>query len=394
MNNLPNSLKNALFWDYIPAKSQDELNSFELDKIKSQNNMNLIQENLFKNKQDVSSLIEEYSNIISNVANSTGINKALEIKQTRASDIFLVLDMMDTWINKEADNLYYPFNKENFTTFLSQLLLQENLDKEDCFAISFVSIVRPDLFNDACQKNNALFTSVNANLTTESRQDKEKKRFSPNIEFIEDWIDWLKENQNKDKSLLLYEFDEKIKNEIIKTKGVGELAKNYWLEDYLLPALTKLSRDNQQLLINHWPKTQILTFNNPVKALSSRDFWISIREMDYLDRKFFMESTLSTIINTEEWSHQQRFEMLSPMILYVKKYPSLVKERLKLWIKWGGNLEEEVLVKTPNEEDFFANKQTAKEWLEKNTQLSINEMLPNSTFVTNNTSQTTKKFKP
>jgi hypothetical protein len=130
----------------------------------------------------------------------------------------------------------------------------------------------------------------------------------------------------------------------------------------MFPALCEMSLPDLKSLVEYWPPHNKCSFNDPARAMESRAFWQGQRRMDGDARYYLMGTLLPTLVDTSDWTSQQRLEMLEPMLLRIKEHPGLVRQRLALWTAWGGDLAETVNLPAA-EGDLTAPTTTGNAWL-------------------------------
>lgn len=281
---------------------------------------------------------------------------------------------LDAWFLAAADHLTWPPTASGFS-LAAQSLFASDASPQQRFVLGLLDALRPDLVSVAHQAfklsgvqswlSPMEASPVEPVPAAAPSQAKASQPAPPRHEAsvqVKAWLVELRAQPDQPLPLLQEEFDGKIKRAVIESKGTGLRARNYWFEDVLLPALTDLDATDLRDVLKFWPSHQNVTFNDPIKSMEQRSFWMNLRAMDYEPRNVMMTEVLPSLIDASEWTDEQRFGMVDPMVTWIKGYPDLVRQRLDLWKAWGGDLDQEVAL--PAEEGALTAPTTsARQWL-------------------------------
>ena len=296
---------------------------------------------------------------------------ALDPHMTNAAPVALstairAAKSLSHWFDNATTQLTWPPTVAGFSA-AARPLFKMDASPEDRWVLGLLDALRPDLVFVAHRdfKASGEPSWINGAPSLSAEASSAKAPSSPRTHAASAIVvEWLNDLRQRDDSLALLreDLDGKIKRSIVSTKGTQSRARNYWLEDILIPALTDLTVEDLSDLLRFWPTHQKGTFNDPAKAMESRNFWSNLRGMEAPARRFLLSNVLPAIVDTSEWTATQRIEMLEPMIERIKSYPDLVRQRLDLWKAWGGNLDEDVSL--PAEEGALSAPTTsARAWL-------------------------------
>lgn len=127
-----------------------------------------------------------------------------------------------------------------------------------------------------------------------------------------------------------------------------------WFLEQFLPALAALEESQMAALLEAWPSHQRLTIPDPVSLLDQKRFWAIVR--DAPARSLLMSKALPQLIDSQDWTFEQRYAFLDPMFRMVSKSADLFEERLHLWRGLGGVLDERAVVpnKPVDSDELFA----------------------------------------
>lgn len=274
---------------------------------------------------------------------------------------------LNTWFESATTHLTWPPTIAGFSA-AARPLFAVDATSEDRWVLGLLDALRPDLVALAHHDYKAtgnpswLEAAQAAPEPTAPAASRSGPRSHAASAIVLEWINELRARSDAPLPLLKEELDGKIKRSVVASKGTGSRARNYWLEDVLIPALTDLTTDDLRDLLHFWPQHQKSTFNDPTKAMEARNFWNNLRNMEPAARRFLLSDVLPALVDTSDWTPAQRLEMLEPMIIRIKAYPNLVRQNLDLWKAWGGDLDQQVDL--PIEEGALsAPVTTARTWL-------------------------------
>lgn len=194
------------------------------------------------------------------------------------------------------------------------------------------------------------------------------------------FVEWVKQAKSETEvpAIQRQNFDGLVKQNVFKYQGAANTNFNRWLEEFAIGALASLPTENMAEILDLWPTHQSMTFADPVKTISDNNFWQTVRRMKTSPRTYFLETILPTIVSTENWNNETKYDLLPKMLEKTEEYEFLVEERLKLWLAWGGNLDAAVSQKSDQTPSAFDMVEThsARQWIEE-------QKKPNFTAVLN-----------
>lgn len=181
----------------------------------------------------------------------------------------------------------------------------------------------------------------------------------------EKWVGWLKALEEfPSRPVKIEAMNGFIKKEVAAHKGTGPEALNYWFEDVALPALCTLPVETLKEVLDVWPPHTEVSFNDPVRTMSSPRLWRDLRLMKYAARSFVLDDLLPQLMDTSAWTDEQRLEMFKHMTNTTQRHDWLFEERVRLWLKWGGNLDAEVVLPSQSDSVFDTVKtQSVRQWV-------------------------------
>lgn len=186
------------------------------------------------------------------------------------------------------------------------------------------------------------------------------------------FLEWIKTvtEESDTVSVQRQNFDGLVKRNVFKYQGSSGGNFNRWVEEFAVGALATLSQEDMAKVMELWPTHQYMTFADPVKTLSESSFWQNTRRMTSSTRKYFMETVLPTIVSTQDWNNDIKYDLLPKMLDKTEKHEFLVEERLKLWLAWGGNLDAVVSKKSEQMPSAFemVGTHSARQWMEEQNQ--------------------------
>ncbi len=186
------------------------------------------------------------------------------------------------------------------------------------------------------------------------------------------FLEWIKTvtEESDTVSVQRQNFDGLVKRNVFKYQGSSGGNFNRWLEEFAVGALATLSQENMTKVMELWPTHQYMTLSDPVKTLSERSFWQNTRQMTTSTRKYFMETVLPTIVSTQDWNNDTKYNLLPKMLEKTEAHEFLAEERLKLWLAWGGNLDAVVSKKSEPMPSAFemVGTHSARQWIEEQGQ--------------------------
>ena len=187
---------------------------------------------------------------------------------------------------------------------------------------------------------------------------------------FEQWIEEIEQarvQQSLPLSVLKETLNSHIKKDVVAIKGIGEQSLNYWFEDVAFYALCALPVETVQKVLDYWPEHTNVTWNSPVLSMENQLFWRALRTLKGPSRSFMMEDVLPRLVDGSQWGDQERHQMLQSMVDKTQAHGWLFEERLKLWCAWGGDLDKEIQMKSPqpSSESMFAPvvTQSARQWI-------------------------------
>ena len=227
--------------------------------------------------------------------------------------------------------------------------------------------------------------------TTKTSPAKPKKdKYVPSMvtEHAQKIRKWLVEVSNEDIPLAVRkeQWNSHLKKSIIKEKGAGTDATNYWFEDIFVHGLCGLNEDELQQVKNIWSGNLNATFHHPSATMKNSSFWRSLGSMSTPSRRMLMQDVLPHLVDTSLWSFKERYYMLQGMLEQAKERSWLFEERLDFWQALGGVLTEEGPVGTEGDLLMASPAKTAQDWIEEQNIPQWNESLqkrmspPSSTF--------------
>lgn len=201
------------------------------------------------------------------------------------------------------------------------------------------------------------------------------------------FVDWVKQSKSETDvpAIQRQNFDGLVKQNVFKFQGAASTNFNRWLEEFAVGALASLSTEEMAEILDLWPTHQSMTFADPIKTISDNSFWQTIRRMKTAPRMYFLETVLPTIVSTENWNNDTKYNLLPKMLEKTEDHEFLVDERLKLWLAWNGNLDAVVSKKSDETPSAFDTVEThsARQWMEE-------QKKPNFTSVLNKLSPVRK----
>lgn len=292
----------------------------------------------------------------------------ISVKGLTLQDIKDAVEKIDDWFARRdvSNNFPYPITLDGFASSLA-LSIQNDINSDISLAsdsaVFILAHLCPDAFKISldklpsniksnpevalllsCFESSSDLSNKKENIT----KDKNKgKKDSPAQESemsltIRSWLRKIKEQESSHDlplSVLKTSLNGYIKESVIESKGVHENSLNYWFEDIALPAILNLKIDELKEIVNLWPKNSIATFVSPSKTMGSGAFLRNMVGLKNPEREYIAQSLLPKLIDGSSWSAKERANMLESMVERTTKHPWLFKERLGLWMAWGGKLD-------------------------------------------------------
>ena len=158
-----------------------------------------------------------------------------------------------------------------------------------------------------------------------------------NASLLEDWL------SSVDASLPLAlqkdAWTRLVKQGIIKEKGVGEHAADYWFADNFLPGLCGLSKEKLERTAGLHSEHIRPTLTPPHHYF--KDFWTYLRGMPAEDRQYLIDEAMPHFVDSSLWTFKDRVSFLEHILEGRQEKTWAVAESLRLWQALGGSLDEE-----------------------------------------------------
>jgi hypothetical protein len=169
-------------------------------------------------------------------------------------------------------------------------------------------------------------------------------------------------------ALVSQSLDEALRHHYNATTKNNPAVAHTWTEDVLLPALMSLKAPELKDLMAYWPNSFQCEVKNPLDLVKKGLFWAQLRDAEPDAQRLLVQNVLPVVVKTDNWTIEDRLRMLRVMLSYTKNKAELFEQRLDLWQRWGGNLNEPgVLAKdrqAASEEDAFDSSSAAKSALD------------------------------
>lgn len=186
------------------------------------------------------------------------------------------------------------------------------------------------------------------------------------------FLEWVKtvKSESDTISVQRQNFDGLVKRNVFQYQGASSENFNRWLEDFAVGALATLSQEDMSEIMELWPTHQHMTFSNPVKTLGESSFWQNTRRMTTATRKYFLETVLPTIVSSQDWNNDIKYDLLPKMLEKTDKHEFMAEERLKLWLALGGDLDAVISKRTEDVPSAFEMVEThsVRQWIEEQNQ--------------------------
>ena len=193
------------------------------------------------------------------------------------------------------------------------------------------------------------------------------------------FVEWVKQSKSETEvaAIQRQNFDGLVKQNVFKYQGAASTNFNRWLEEFAIGALASLSTEEMTEILDLWPTHQSMTFADPIKTISDNSFWQTIRRMKTSPRMYFLETVLPTIVSTENWNNDTKYNLLPKMLEKTEDHEFLVEERLKLWLAWNGNLDAVVSKSSDENPSAFDTVEThsARQWMEEQKKPNFTSVL-------------------
>lgn len=154
--------------------------------------------------------------------------------------------------------------------------------------------------------------------------------------FLIEWASKLASEQEP--ALARHYLDQQIKSSVSKFDGTPW----QWFSRVLFPGLAALPAEQLQAVVDSWPSHNRFVPPDPVKVVDSAPFWIVLRDAGNERREIFTNGGLAAMLNLDDVSAGTKLEMATKMFPFVAKKPSAFRQRLRLWMSLGGDLDEHV----------------------------------------------------
>lgn len=165
------------------------------------------------------------------------------------------------------------------------------------------------------------------------------------IEWLGQVLGHLRQNPAQSLGVKQEWLDEQVKQRAYQSKN--------WFEELLLPAIATLNEQDLGCLLDHWPVHRRLSVANPVEMVSQPRFWSILKVQEPVRTQLF-EQALPRMVNMDRVGFDDRYTMAQHMLEWARRSPDLFRQRLNLWVKWGGSVaEEEVPSAAPSDGDVF-----------------------------------------
>lgn len=138
--------------------------------------------------------------------------------------------------------------------------------------------------------------------------------------------------------------DEQVKHRARQNKN--------WFEEQLFPAIAGLNEQDLGCLLDHWPSHCRLPVSNPVDMVSQPRFWSILKVQEPMRTQLF-DQALPRMVAMDRVPFDERYAMAQHMLEWARRSPDLFRQRLNLWIKWGGSVMEEEVPAAAIDGDVF-----------------------------------------
>lgn len=183
---------------------------------------------------------------------------------------------------------------------------------------------------------------------------------------------------DKPEGVLQEEFDHVLKVHAAE-KAINPRVLGTWIEYELFPAAAGLDEKLLKRMVAIWPESHTGSFVDPARTLSQKRFWAILEDVKQPAREVVFTEVLPKLINSEQWDSPLRYELAKHMLAWTTRRPEAFEERLQLWFRWGGRLNDAPEVVVSENQGRFAGGitpvETVEDWVRSQKNEELNKII-------------------
>ena len=195
----------------------------------------------------------------------------------------------------------------------------------------------------------------------------------PPADFLVEWILSIKKEDQP--ALARQKLDSQIKSVLSAHDGNAWS----WFDRVLFPEIIKLPAKDIELLAATWPSHSRFTPESPVDWVDQSRFWVMLRDTGPERREVLSQGALASLVNMERANANTRYEMATKMFPFAARKSDVFRQRLGLWMSFGGNLDEETVAASETSDVDLSSPsvptQTVRQWVEAQNDNEWNTVL-------------------